>query len=198
MNILNEKFLRTNYKEDRLLGGVIGGLARYFNMDANVLRIATIMLGVLLPDVIVITYLMAVLIVPVTFEEKRKEVKVSNAKAPIKKNSVQSGYNNVTKKETEQKEVIMEDLPKINTPEEIEASNDNSMESSEMLISNELELTDEIEITDESLPIEENLNEVPYLRKNSDAEVNETPKEKIPYKSITVENKDGFFVEEEQ
>ncbi len=52
-------------RKDKKLGGVVGGLADYLNVDANLLRLLTILVTFfsgILP--VVITYLVAWLIVP--------------------------------------------------------------------------------------------------------------------------------------
>ncbi len=52
-------------KTDQKLGGVIGGLGEYLNVDANALRLATVLVGFLtgiLP--VLITYIVAWIILP--------------------------------------------------------------------------------------------------------------------------------------
>jgi phage shock protein C len=52
-------------KTDKKLAGVIGGVAEYFNMDATVLRLAAVLLGVLTGIVpMVLAYIIAAVIVP--------------------------------------------------------------------------------------------------------------------------------------
>jgi len=52
-------------KTDQKLGGVIGGLGEYLNVDANALRLATVLVGFLtgiLP--VLITYIVAWIMLP--------------------------------------------------------------------------------------------------------------------------------------
>ncbi|RMD50165.1 MAG: PspC domain-containing protein [Ignavibacteria bacterium] len=52
-------------REDQKIAGVVGGLAEYLNVDANLLRLAVVLLCFLTGIIpVVITYLLAWLIIP--------------------------------------------------------------------------------------------------------------------------------------
>ncbi len=51
-------------KTDRKLLGVLGGFAKYFNMDATVLRIIYVLLSIFVLGSPIIVYLIAALIIP--------------------------------------------------------------------------------------------------------------------------------------
>ncbi len=54
----------TRSKDDKLLGGVCGGVAEYFGVDANVVRLLTVLGTVLGFGVLVFVYVAAWLILP--------------------------------------------------------------------------------------------------------------------------------------
>lgn len=51
-------------KSDRKLFGVLGGLAKYFNIDPTILRIVYVLLSIFVIGCPVIIYLVAALIIP--------------------------------------------------------------------------------------------------------------------------------------
>ena len=58
-----KKFYRSH--KDQKLSGVIGGIAEYFNVDANLLRLATVLLFFCTAGLpVLITYIVAWMIVP--------------------------------------------------------------------------------------------------------------------------------------
>jgi phage shock protein C len=59
-------------REDQKLGGVIGGLGEYFEMDSNLLRLLTILVGFFTGIIpVLVTYFIAWAIIPLKpFEEK--------------------------------------------------------------------------------------------------------------------------------
>lgn len=54
----------TRSTDDRVVAGVCGGLARYLNVDASLVRILTAVLTVLIGGAPLLLYIVAVLIVP--------------------------------------------------------------------------------------------------------------------------------------
>ncbi len=52
-------------KQDRMIAGVIGGMAAYFEIDSSLLRLLTVAIGILTGFVpLVIAYIIAWIIVP--------------------------------------------------------------------------------------------------------------------------------------
>lgn len=51
-------------KTNRFLGGVLGGIAEYFDMDAKILRIIVFIVGLFNPFAISLLYLILSLIIP--------------------------------------------------------------------------------------------------------------------------------------
>jgi phage shock protein PspC (stress-responsive transcriptional regulator) len=54
----------TRSRDDRVVAGVCGGLARYLNMDASLVRILTVVLTLLTSGAVLVVYAIAVLVVP--------------------------------------------------------------------------------------------------------------------------------------
>nr|WP_294695574.1 PspC domain-containing protein [uncultured Friedmanniella sp.] len=54
----------TRSRDDRVIAGVCGGLARYLNVDASLVRISAVVLTVLVSGLPVLLYLVAVFVVP--------------------------------------------------------------------------------------------------------------------------------------
>lgn len=61
MNATPKRLYRS--RSDRMIAGICGGLADYFNLDPTLVRIITVVIA-LLPGPAVIAYLIAWLIVP--------------------------------------------------------------------------------------------------------------------------------------
>ncbi len=51
-------------RTNRVLGGVLGGIGDYFDIDANILRVIVFILGLFNPFPITLLYLIASLIIP--------------------------------------------------------------------------------------------------------------------------------------
>lgn len=58
-----KKLYRNEY--DKTIAGVCSGIAEYFNLDTNLVRIAAVFLGLLLFWVVVPTYIIAWFILPI-------------------------------------------------------------------------------------------------------------------------------------
>ena len=54
----------TRSRDDRVIAGVCGGLARYLNVDASLVRILTVVLTVLVSGLPLLLYIVAVFVVP--------------------------------------------------------------------------------------------------------------------------------------
>ncbi|SDT24507.1 Phage shock protein PspC (stress-responsive transcriptional regulator) [Friedmanniella luteola] len=54
----------TRSRDDRVVAGVCGGLARYLNMDASLVRILTVVLTLVTSGAALVVYAIAVLVVP--------------------------------------------------------------------------------------------------------------------------------------
>jgi phage shock protein PspC (stress-responsive transcriptional regulator) len=51
-------------RTDRILAGVCGGLAKYFNIDPVLVRILTVVIGLVIPGSTIIAYIIMAIIVP--------------------------------------------------------------------------------------------------------------------------------------
>lgn len=51
-------------RENKVLTGVCGGLAEYFELDANLVRVLTVVLGVMFTFVTIAAYIAAALLFP--------------------------------------------------------------------------------------------------------------------------------------
>ncbi|HPD98977.1 MAG TPA: PspC domain-containing protein [Candidatus Saccharibacteria bacterium] len=51
-------------RTNSVLFGICGGIAEYFNIDATVVRVATVVLGVLSGGTIVLAYILCLFIMP--------------------------------------------------------------------------------------------------------------------------------------
>ncbi len=56
--------------KNRVIAGVIGGLAEYLGVDANLLRIVGVVLLILIPIPMIVLYIVAVFLIPRQGEEK--------------------------------------------------------------------------------------------------------------------------------
>ena len=54
----------TRSRDDKVVAGVCGGLARYLNMDASLVRILTVVLALVTSGAALLVYLVAVLVMP--------------------------------------------------------------------------------------------------------------------------------------
>ena len=50
--------------DDRVIGGVCGGLAEYLSIDAKLVRIATVVLGVMTGGAVVVGYVLLMVLTP--------------------------------------------------------------------------------------------------------------------------------------
>lgn len=63
-----KRFVRS--VKNRVIAGVIGGLAEYLGVDVNLLRIVSVVLLILIPIPMIVLYVVAVFLIPKQGEEK--------------------------------------------------------------------------------------------------------------------------------
>lgn len=80
----------TRSREDRIIFGVLGGLAEYFEIDSTVVRFIFLFLFFILDDYLVPAYLIAALVIPKApreqeFDVEERERQVEQPKEATKK-----------------------------------------------------------------------------------------------------------------
>ena len=64
---------RLSKGEDKILFGVCSGIAEYFNLDPNLVRLIYVLLALIAPQVFIPLYIIAAIILPEKNEKEKKQ-----------------------------------------------------------------------------------------------------------------------------